>query len=320
MNNKAFSLIELLVSLIIISLLIGAFAPVITKKLKATDTAVGSFGGKNEGDSYLVETEREVTKDDCDKFDAMYVSKEMNDGKKPVCVTKWNMGDNGLPLVGVQVLSVGQTCTDSGNCCWKGQTANSSKCTSGKNGNSKYSGCTRTSCQWKAANNACRYYAPDGTTVGSWRLPTKEELLGWMNNLDTLNKYKGEDGLQLCDYESSAYGMDQCRERGNSCYGTDDADVCRAHYVLTSNAGTSANSHYAMCINYGAMCANGNYTAFPDLGATTARCVLDSMIKKAPKEEPNNEIRWREPRSYRDCAPFNAMFVPKEYNGGIQYP
>ncbi len=42
LSTKAFSLIELLISLIIISLLIGAFAPIITKKLKASDVTVGS--------------------------------------------------------------------------------------------------------------------------------------------------------------------------------------------------------------------------------------------------------------------------------------
>ncbi len=41
--KKSFSLIEILVSLIIISLLLSAFAPIITKKLKAREITVGSF-------------------------------------------------------------------------------------------------------------------------------------------------------------------------------------------------------------------------------------------------------------------------------------
>ena len=41
----AFSLVELMISLITISLITAAFAPVITKKLSAGTITVGSFGG-----------------------------------------------------------------------------------------------------------------------------------------------------------------------------------------------------------------------------------------------------------------------------------
>ncbi len=40
---QAFSLIELLITLIIISLLVAAFTPIITKKLKASDVTIGNF-------------------------------------------------------------------------------------------------------------------------------------------------------------------------------------------------------------------------------------------------------------------------------------
>ncbi len=44
-NPKGFSLVELSVSLIVISLLAASFAPVITKKLSKNNITVGSFGG-----------------------------------------------------------------------------------------------------------------------------------------------------------------------------------------------------------------------------------------------------------------------------------
>lgn len=48
-NPKGFSLVELSVSLIVISLLTASFAPVITKKLSKNNITVGSFGGTSSG-------------------------------------------------------------------------------------------------------------------------------------------------------------------------------------------------------------------------------------------------------------------------------
>lgn len=48
-NPKGFSLVELSVSLIVISLLTASFAPVITKKLSKNNITVGSFGGGGGG-------------------------------------------------------------------------------------------------------------------------------------------------------------------------------------------------------------------------------------------------------------------------------
>ena len=42
---RAFSLVELMISLITISVIIAAMTPIITKKLSASRVAVGSFGG-----------------------------------------------------------------------------------------------------------------------------------------------------------------------------------------------------------------------------------------------------------------------------------
>ena len=130
----AFSLIELLISLIIISLLVAAFTPIITKKLKASDISIGSFGS---GSNVNITLERQVTKEDCDKYDALFIPAAMNGGTRNLCVTKYNMGDNELPLAdSVKKLNAGSTCSDNESCCWSGAT--SSPCTNGKNGDSDY--------------------------------------------------------------------------------------------------------------------------------------------------------------------------------------
>ena len=46
---KGFSLVELMISLIAISLITAAFAPVVTKKLSSIGISVGSFSGGNSG-------------------------------------------------------------------------------------------------------------------------------------------------------------------------------------------------------------------------------------------------------------------------------
>lgn len=140
--KHAFSLVELLIALIVLSLLLAAFAPLITKKIKAVDITVGSLGTS----SNSIEIKRNVTKEDCDKFNAMYIPAVSNDGQKPVCVTKWNIGDAGGPSLHASavVLSAGSSCStaNAGNCCWRGTTA--ATCGQTGNGNSTYSGCTRT--------------------------------------------------------------------------------------------------------------------------------------------------------------------------------
>ena len=71
------------------------------------------------------------------------------------CMTKYNIGDkNELPIPSsVKVVAPGTSCTSSGTsmCCWSGgKTAGS--CNSA---NGDYSGCNRTMCDWRAANESC---------------------------------------------------------------------------------------------------------------------------------------------------------------------
>lgn len=63
-NIKSFSLVELLISLIILSLLLSAFSPVIVKKLKASDITIGNFND-NVGQLVLCKDGYHEFKDKC---------------------------------------------------------------------------------------------------------------------------------------------------------------------------------------------------------------------------------------------------------------
>ncbi len=312
-HKKAFSLIELLISLIVISLLVAAFAPLITKKLKAGDVTVGSFGKNAEGS--LTTVTRNVKKEDCDKFGALYISAAMNDGVKPICVTKYNVGDNvgsgGVPIAGdVQKLNVGQTCTDIGNCCWKGHTASttSGECTDDGN----YSGCTRTVCNWKAANTSCNSYAPIGTIPGMWRLPKTEEMDGWANNISSLNHNKGKEGLMLCDYLSSVSGSVRCHYLRAGCPAS-ASNYCHPCNIWSSKETETSGVYFIYVLNKGVFYP----LQYSHTYAYSTRCVLDSIIDFEGKvEEPEPEIETREPISQTDCDKYNALFIDKSMNGG----
>ncbi len=314
---KAFSLIELLISLIIISLLIGAFAPIITKKLKATDVTVGSFSNGNTNN--VIETTRDVTKEDCDKVKALYIPKEMNDGIKPVCVTKWNMGDGGLPLAAsVRRLNVGQTCTDIGYCCWQGKT--SSQCTSTGNGDSTYSGCNRTVCNLDASKISCAMYEPLEGTKGHWRLPKYKEVLGWKEAIDSetetnlkLTKWMGKDGLQLCDRNPSIKGTMQCLYLYHQCVGT-HINHCNAYGIWTDDVEENTTNKYSFRLTDGKIVLDTN----EGNRAMSARCVLDKINDHKPIEPDDKEpeIKTKEPENQADCDKYNAFFIPKAMNGG----
>ncbi len=317
-KNRAFSLIELLISLVIISLLLGAFAPIITKKLKASNITVGSFIGSSQNNQNTeLKNNAPQSQEDCDKFNALFIPANMNDGKNNVCVTKYNMGDNGLPISGVSQLSVGSSCStsDTGNCCWKGQTATLGQCGLTGNKGADYSGCSRTVCQWYAANTICRNYAPEGTSVGSWRLPNEAEAKGWIGNFNFLNVNRGIDGLQFCNDHGTnkADGFVQCNHISNCIKASYNHCIPAITWI------NEKNLPYVLYHNY--TTGNWDKIELSRQRAFSVRCVYDGLKdysfaqKPAEKEEPNNEIRWRKPKSYRDCAPFNAMFVPKEYNG-----
>ncbi len=314
---KAFSLIELLITLIIISLLVGAFAPIITKKLKASDITVGSF---SQGGSNLeLKNNAPKSQTDCDKFNALFIPASMNDGTNNICVTRYNIGDNtedgGVAVSGhAQELSVGQTCSLSGNCCWKGQTAN--PCTTNNNSIS-YSGCTRTVCQWKAADLSCAQYAPNGSKAGYWRLPNSAEAQGWIENFATLQIAEGKNGLQLCsDNGQSRDGMNGCMYINEKCIGSPYGS-CRPGYTWLSEK-TTSTTHASMLSS-----VDKKIWRSDDNLAISARCVYDGLndytvVQKPDEEEP--EIKAKEPQSQADCdkVALYTMFIEKKYNDGYK--
>lgn len=145
-----------------------------------------------------------------------------------LCVTKFNMGDEGLDIpasAGVTMVSAttdgSQSCTPSENhpCCWNAVSANTANSCNADNGG--YSGCTRTVCDWYAANKICSNYSVMGH---SFRLATSSELSSIFINQNSINQ--GASGLQMCD-TYTGYGSAQCnivfRSYGaynNRCYST----------------------------------------------------------------------------------------------------
>ncbi len=322
--KKAFSLIELLISLIIISLLVAAFAPIITKKLKASDISIGSFGS---GSNVNMTLERQVTKEDCDKYDAIFIPAAMNGGARNICVTRYNVGDNadnsGVAIAkGVKILSVGETCPDkeAGNCCWQGKT--SGNCGNSGNGDSDYSGCNRTVCNLPAANASCASYAPNNENEGRWRIPNSDEITAWGNNLLSLNNNKGKEGLQFCDQESSSYGAVLCDHYANKCPTSNlsgNVNNCYPTNVWANSIQSGeSNTFRALAVIKGKLYLSGGMTANSALGA---RCILDSMtvdISELPGngiKDPSTDPFYGEPASQEDCDKIVAIFIDKKMSG-----
>ena len=182
---------------------------------------------------------------DCDKYNAKFIPAAYNGGSN-VCVTKYNVGDNKGPTIANSTTTVtagsGTRC-DAGDdeCCWKGTTANGCTASGSWSGHSSnYSGCKRTVCNWNAANASCQSWAPSGTSVGDWRLPTETEIQNWMTVINTesngfgkISRYLGSDGLQLCDNSDSTYGSVKCHSYSapNQCR---SSHSCSPFMVWTS--------------------------------------------------------------------------------------
>ncbi len=330
----AFSLIELLISLIIISLLIGAFAPIITKKLKAADVTVGSFTDKKTEDDTTKTSYSPESQKDCDPFNALFISKENNDGFNNVCVTKFNTGDpGGTPLASIVKTTTvgGGTCSDK-YCCWKGNTANPSKCTVGQNGDSAYSGCNRTLCNWYAADISCSEWAPNGSLKGSWRLPKQEEVDNWAKILNSeaqdnpiISRYKGKNGLQLTSkYAFAGYDTGDCNNGFNGA--KNNGHNCSYHLWTSGTYPHGAHVFYAIGDNnifqYVAIYPNLSTATilecYSDYMANSGRCVLDKGLINKPNggnQEEKPQLITEEPQSQADCDKLTAIFIDKAYSG-----
>ena len=205
---------------------------------------------------------------DCDPYQAKFLTAAQNG--KPVCVTKFNIGDipgaaNGGIAASVTVVSAGQNCS-AGACCWKGQTA------PGDSSGTSYSGLNRTACTWDAANYSCNALAYSGTKAGDWRLPTRDELSKWASNLASISRNQGDNGLRLCDawygYGSAACGT------GGGCLGSHNSN-CYTHHVWASTP-NSSNNYYERYLAGGSF----NETCSNSRQAYSARCVLEGGIAK----------------------------------------
>lgn len=166
--SKAFSLIELMISLIVISLVAAAFVPVITKKLVKSSIVAGSMGnnGSNGVSSNCSKISEDCTLcagDTCLSCKNKCGTGEVLNSQNCKCedkvlyymtvdglyVTKYNMGDNSktkIPSVaGVTIVNVSETCGSPSNysakCCWQGATSGTCDLANGV-----YSGCDRTVC------------------------------------------------------------------------------------------------------------------------------------------------------------------------------
>ena len=216
--KSGFSLIELMISLIIISLIAAAFVPVITKKLARSSIVAGSFGnnssgGVSENCSNISEDCALCAGDTCLSCKKTCSAGETLDTTNCTCkfkgtyyipvnglhVTKFAMGDSKYTQIpdsaGVKVVDKNTACGSSSEkyytakCCWKATIDDSSYCNSN---NGSYSGCERTVCTWAAANAICENYKQDGKT---WRLPSTSETSAWWGDYSV---GKGDDGLMLC--------------------------------------------------------------------------------------------------------------------------
>ncbi len=315
-TNKAFSLVEILVALIIVSLIMAALAPVITKKLSSAGITIGGGGGGSGEPEIELEcsdidpncvacaddkcvkcaTNYKVTNDgkcesdgptytmrapsrqeDCDPYKAHYF--------QGTCITKQNAGDtNGAPIegvTGVEIKSVGTKCTTN-SCCWEGRTSEEFTTFTI---NSTYSGGDRTLCSWDAAKAICENYDINDTK-GKWHLPTADQLAVWVaknnnndysSSLSLLTKYLGRDGLDLC-----TDGEDYNGER----YG---AAICKYKYksCMTSSYtgahcyayqvwGDKSTSANAHYISLSTGTMSANTVAKAD-GGRGVRCVLDEV-------------------------------------------
>ena len=220
--KNAFSVVEILVSLIVLSALSAVFAPMITKRLNVKSVNVKL-------PKMVVSTDCKFLFEDCMLCNkntclvrqksqndnlcpdgSIFVSKDMTGGTEDLCVMKVNAQQ--MPgyeqSFYLNQVNVGTNCASGSNkCSWSGTTAGSSTANDGLS--STYSGANRPVNNYPAAQEICAYFATPTTRQKDWRLPTQAELTGIKNNISNLSVGKGYSGLQLCDASSSS-GSAKC--------------------------------------------------------------------------------------------------------------
>ena len=243
----------------------------ITKNMKNFVVSYLSGSGGGGGGGAWVEEQggAPTSQADCDRYDAKFLTAAQNNGT-PVCVTKYNIGDipdalNGGIATSVTTVSTGTRCSANA-CCWQGKTAH--PCDSSR---TSYSGCNRTVCNWYAGNASCQALAYNGTKAGDWRLPTKNELAKWENNIGAINTDKGDYGLRLCDggWGGGDWGYGAAHCYGNrACDGATN-DLCYTWQVWSSTL-TGSNYYYSDLV-WGTFYNSSQSPSY----AVSVRCVLE---------------------------------------------
>lgn len=377
--KKAFSLVEILVALIIVSLITAAMAPVITKKLSSSAVTIvgggsgdgsgsgapvvnacagkyctiGKYPDENNGckcttcsapfciscqndvcdeclDGYDLiggeciggtescrESHGKPTQACCESLDAMYLPKATTGFATDLCMMKHNAFDSAITEIDVveseiKVVDVKSIC-NTGACCWKGTAGNTAgSCTTNKNSDSTYSGCTRTVCQALAAERFCANYSPSNYAPGAWRLMTLDELKVIGNNHNIYSTNQGSSGLQLCD-ESSSTGIDRCSSLGATTEGcqTQAADDGFNNDCSAARLWGQGNSYITLsggAISFG----TEDSRRYPK----SVRCVTSNVDSGSLTIHHINEAIG-EPLNQADCDKFNALFIPAKYNGNL---
>ena len=337
---RGFSLVELLITLLIVSLITSAFVPVISKKLMSMTATINGIIGKTDGDNNSSSNMPPELNSQavCDKLgeNLMYLTAAQNGGKA-ACVTKANVGDSyahGPDLdkikssAGITVVNAGSTCGSSSDysskCCWLGNNVGttSDACNASGNGDSTYSGCKRTVCTWAAAKSACENWESINGTKGKWRLPTKNELSAWSSNISTIQLNQGKNGLELCDY-NSGYGSVYCWSRNSACSGVMN-DICYPFDVWSSDEYDSSQAYYHDLVSGSFRSRNVHKSL-----AFSARCVIDEDAYKevfggnggGSNDNTNNEEGTpiiNKITSQADCDKLGdgLLFLTAEQNGG----
>ena len=376
----AFSLVEILVALIIISLITAAMAPAITKKLSSSSITIAG-GGSGSGatvetppanpcagkqcnvgyyanswdgcactpcstsfcrrcendtctlcsDGYDLingqcvggtqscrESNGKPTQACCESVGAVYLPKAATGLASDLCMMKYNAFDGAIKGVEaaeifVKLVNINNVCSTN-SCCWSAtDTAKSATdCTIGANGDSQYSGCTRTLCQATAATKICNNWAPLNYAPGAWRLPTQSELMTLKDHVATFSLNQGSNGLQLCDSSSSSKGADKCSQKsgsgGNACAVSaseaNEKDDCRAY-------GIWGQSNSYLYLSNGAASVGTENEYYNPKGV---RCVTTN-VDSGTLYTHNIDTSIGEPLNQADCDKFNALFISAQYNG-----
>ena len=262
----------------------------------------------------------------CDSLGSnlLYLTASQNGGTA-ACVTKANVGDSlaGGPDLDkikasarITVVNSGTTCGSGSDytskCCYIGTT--SDRCGASGNGDSTYSGCKRTVCNWAGAKAACENWESVSGTKGKWRLPTENELTAWGRNILIIQRNQGKSGLELCD-SYSGYDSFECYD-AYSCTKSSGYSPCMPYFVWAADESSST----ASCANLG----SGSFrtATYNKLNAFSTRCVLDEKTyfgtSSGSSGGTTSSSLPKTLTSQADCDKFgkNLLFLTASQNGG----